>query len=170
MNYFQLFDLPELFTINMKKLLLKFHKLQKQYHPDANHSSSKIEKNKFLRKTIDINKGYQILKDPIERAKYLLRLNSYNFELKKNNIFKKNFLHEQLKVYEKLDTLKKSSKNESKLNNFTKEIKKKEKYYLLNVEIFLNQKNWNLAATTLYKYLFYKKIKKKINEFNIHQI
>ncbi|XBC39237.1 MAG: Fe-S protein assembly co-chaperone HscB [Buchnera aphidicola (Nurudea shiraii)] len=169
MNYFKLFDLPELFKINIKTLVLKFYKLQKKYHPDINHDFSKIKKNDFLNMSININKGYSILKSSVKRAKHLLYLNLYDFEKEKHNICKKNFLHKQLELYEKLEMLKNSPDKNLEIHHFFKKLKSKRKHHLSHLELMLNIQEWNLAAIELYKFSFYKKIIKVIKKLEIYK-
>lgn len=94
MNYFTLFDIPIKFKINKELLSKNFYKLQLQSHPDLFINESDLTKTIALEKSIEINKGYKILKNSLSRAIYLLSL--YGFKLKtetillKNNSFLKN--------------------------------------------------------------------------------
>ncbi|XBC38190.1 MAG: Fe-S protein assembly co-chaperone HscB [Buchnera aphidicola (Floraphis choui)] len=162
MNYFQLFNLPQKFEINIEKLKLQFYKLQKQYHPDISDNIFENKNNKYLDKSISINKGYQTLKDPLKRAEHLLLLNSYDFKKKQKELSENIFLYKQLELYEKLDKLKKNIKKKLELHNFYNNIKNKKKCYLLELELMLDKKNWKLAATILYKLFFYKKLEEKL--------
>ncbi|WP_187307826.1 Fe-S protein assembly co-chaperone HscB [Buchnera aphidicola] len=164
MNYFQLFNLPQAFDIDIEKLLFQFYELQKKYHPDANYNSIKPENNNILEKSIYINKAYQILKNPYKRAKYLLSLNLFHFKEEKNNLSDELFLNKQLKIYEQLEILKHHPERKSELNQLFDKIKYKKNYYLLKLELMFNKKKWKLAAITLYKLLFYKKFKKVLKE------
>lgn len=164
MNYFQLFNISQEFKIDIKNLLLKFYELQEKYHPDTQHNNSKDKYKNYLEKSIHINKGYHILKDPLKRAEYLLFLNSYNFKKEQKNLSQNIFLNEQLKLYEKLDTIIKIKEKQAELHHLSHTIKHKKKHYLLKLELMLDKKQWKLAGITLYKLLFYKKFGNKLNE------
>ncbi|XBC42297.1 MAG: Fe-S protein assembly co-chaperone HscB [Buchnera aphidicola (Meitanaphis elongallis)] len=162
MDYFQLFNLPKKFKIDKKKLVLKFYELQQKYHPDAINNNSK-SKNNNLKQSINVNLGYYVLKSSCRRAEHLLLLNSYNFKKEQKYLPQSNFLYKQLKLYEKLDTLKYTIKKELELSHFINEIVHKKQYYLSELESMLNQKEWKLAAIILHKLLFYKKFKRKLD-------
>ncbi|XBC42815.1 MAG: Fe-S protein assembly co-chaperone HscB [Buchnera aphidicola (Kaburagia rhusicola ensigallis)] len=164
MNYFQLFNISQEFKIDIKNLLLKFYELQEKYHPDAQYNNSTHKHKNYLNKSMHINKGYHILKDPLKRAEYLLFLNSYNFKKEQKNLSQNIFLNEQLKLYEKLDTIKKTKKKKAELHYLSNIIEHKKKHYLLELELMFNEKKWKLAGITLYKLLFYKKFENKLNE------
>ncbi|XBC43322.1 MAG: Fe-S protein assembly co-chaperone HscB [Buchnera aphidicola (Meitanaphis flavogallis)] len=164
MNYFQLFSISQEFNIDIKNLLLKFYELQEKYHPDTQYNNSKNQHKNYLEKSIHINKGYHILKDPLQRAEYLLFLNSYNFKKEQKNLSQNIFLNEQLKLYEKLDTIKKTKTKQVELHYLSNIIKHKKEHYLLNLELMLNKKQWKLAGITLHKLLFYKKFENKLHE------
>ncbi len=82
-NYFQIFNLPISFNINLEELEKSYEILQQKNHPDINLTSSqeysyKIE---FLAK---INMAFQTLKKPITRAFYLFQLET-NINLQQEN-------------------------------------------------------------------------------------
>ena len=66
MNHFETFNLKPVFDIDQKSLLARYFELQKKYHPDQNNKSKNAS---------NINEAYEILKDDISRAEYLLDLN-----------------------------------------------------------------------------------------------
>lgn len=72
-NYFEQFNLPTSFVIDEAELEKRYIKLQQQFHPDAAIDQTSAEINSIL-----INQAYQILKNPIKRAIYLLELQNIN--------------------------------------------------------------------------------------------
>ncbi|ANF17288.1 hypothetical protein XW81_02800 [Buchnera aphidicola (Schlechtendalia chinensis)] len=163
MNYFKLFNLPQTFKVDVKKLVSQFYKLQKKYHPDMHFHHLEDKDKHYFQKSININKGYHVLINPLKRAKYLLSLNSFNFNKEKKTLLNKKFLNEQLELYEILDTLKKNAQKKTELYYFLNDIKQKKNYCLIELELMLNKKQWKLAATILCKLLFYEKLKYKDN-------
>lgn len=74
MNYFLLLDIPVAFDIDQARLEKAYFTAQRQYHPDRFVGKPTEERNQALQKSMDINKGYDALKNPLKRAQYLLHL------------------------------------------------------------------------------------------------
>lgn len=73
-NYFSLFELSEIFDIDVKVLEKKYFELQRNFHPDKFTGRSDKEKIAAIHKASEINEGYKVLKNPLSRAEYLLSL------------------------------------------------------------------------------------------------
>ncbi len=72
-NHFEIFALPVSFAINLDELEAKYLDFQKAFHPD-NSSTADIEK------SITVNEAYNILKNNLRRASYILQLNGIDLE------------------------------------------------------------------------------------------
>lgn len=161
MNYFNLFDLPQKFELEINNLTSKFYALQKKFHPDV-HQQEKSKKHLLhLKKSILLNQGYQILKNPLKRAEYLLFLNHIQINKEKEIVFKLQFLKKQLKLYEQIEKLKTVTKKDQS-NKVYLQIKNEEQHYFKKLQLLLNKKQWHLAKIILCKLLFFEKLKKKI--------
>src|SRR6266550_1892712 len=77
MNYFEVFELPELLGIDTKALEKKFHELSRKYHPDYFATAAPEEKSRALRMTSLINDAYRTLRQPTPRVEYLLSLHGF---------------------------------------------------------------------------------------------
>ena len=73
-NYFELFNLPERFQLDLEILQENYRAIQKEIHPDRFATSSENEKVQSMIKSTQANDAYQTLKSPIKRAKYILSL------------------------------------------------------------------------------------------------
>jgi len=73
-NYFELFNLAPSFSIAMDALGQSFKSLQAQVHPDRFANATEAEKRFSVQLSSHINQAYQTLRNPLERAKYLLHL------------------------------------------------------------------------------------------------
>ncbi|HYI95260.1 MAG TPA: Fe-S protein assembly co-chaperone HscB [Bryobacteraceae bacterium] len=71
-DYFSLFGLPRRLTLDVLDLQSRFYSLSRQFHPDRFVRSSIAEQQDALDKTALLNDGYRILRDPIQRAEYML--------------------------------------------------------------------------------------------------
>ena len=72
-NFFTLFSLPIKFSINLDDLEKKYFFFQRQFHPDA-AGVAEIEN------SMDVNEGYEILRNPLRRAAHILQLNNIDVE------------------------------------------------------------------------------------------
>lgn len=74
MNYFQLLSLERDYKIDLINLEAKYLTASKKYHPDF--SNSAIFDAEALKLSAKVNQAYSTLKDPYQRAEYLLKLES----------------------------------------------------------------------------------------------
>lgn len=74
MNYFELFDLPMSFEIDVNLLNMKYIVLQKQFHPDYFTQSDEAEQQDVLEKSSLLNKALQVLRTPDRLIPYVLQL------------------------------------------------------------------------------------------------
>lgn len=74
LDYFTCMNLPRLLTIDKKYLEDTFYSLSRTFHPDFYVNKDEGEKAVSLGNTALLNTAYHTLKDPIQRAEYLIRL------------------------------------------------------------------------------------------------
>lgn len=74
LDYFTCMNLPRLLTIDEKKLEDTFYSLSRTFHPDFYANKDEGEKGVSLGNTALLNTAYRTLKDPVQRAEYLIRL------------------------------------------------------------------------------------------------
>jgi len=73
-DYFAFMGLERRMGLDPKKLEGLFYSLSRKFHPDFYQDSSPTEKALSLERTAVLNNAFQVLKDPIQRAEYLLDL------------------------------------------------------------------------------------------------
>ncbi len=73
-DYFTCFGFPRRLTIDQNKLEAKFYELSRAFHPDFYHNKSETEQAISLGNAATLNTAYRTLRDPIQRAEYLLDL------------------------------------------------------------------------------------------------
>jgi len=74
-NHFQLFALPERYSVDASALDAAYRALQTEVHPDRFAAAPDADKRLALQASARVNEAYRALKDPVQRAQYLLRLN-----------------------------------------------------------------------------------------------
>lgn len=74
LDYFTCMNLPRRLTIDEQSLEETFYSLSRTFHPDFYANKDEGEKTVSLGNTALLNTAYRTLKDPIQRAEYLIRL------------------------------------------------------------------------------------------------
>ena len=100
-NFFETFNLPVLFNIDIDMLNHQYRTLQKTIHPDRFVNATDAEKKQSLQKSTQINDAYQVLKDPIKRASHIISLH----QVLKENTLPPDFLMQQMEWEEEFETI-----------------------------------------------------------------
>ena len=73
-DYFSFFGLPRKLTIDLEDLEQRFRALSRQFHPDYFYTASTQERLASLERASYLNDAYRVLKQPLDRVEYLLRV------------------------------------------------------------------------------------------------
>ncbi len=73
-DYFTCLGLPRRLTLDISKLEAKFYELSRAFHPDFYQNKSETEQAISLGNAATLNSAYRTLRDPVQRAEYLLDL------------------------------------------------------------------------------------------------
>lgn len=101
-NYFELFQLPQNFHLDLGKLDSHYLELQTRVHPDKSAHLSDAERRLSLQWATLANEAYQTLKRPLERARYLLKIHGLDTREEDNTAMPTEFLLEQIEWREEL--------------------------------------------------------------------
>jgi molecular chaperone HscB len=74
LDYFTCLGLPRRLNIDIGTLEAKFYELSRVFHPDFYQNKTESEQAISLGNSALLNTAYRTLKDPIQRAEYLLKL------------------------------------------------------------------------------------------------
>nr|WP_241664420.1 Fe-S protein assembly co-chaperone HscB [Ningiella ruwaisensis] len=121
-NYFDLFNLPEQFDIDLQKLKAQYQLLQKITHPDRFVNASDQEKRLYLQKNAQVNDAYSVLQSPVKRGEHLLSLRAYKLADEQQTMGDTDFLMQQMQLREQLAEAESSSDFaalESDINDLT---------------------------------------------------
>ncbi len=105
-NHFELFGLPEVFSVDLAQLAERYRSLQKTLHPDRFAAAGDRERRLSLQASTRVNEAYQTLRDPLSRAKYLLSLYTGEVGGKNETTRDTAFLMEQMDLREALSAAK----------------------------------------------------------------
>ena len=73
-DYFTCLGFPRRLTIDPQKLEEKFYELSRAFHPDFYQNKSETEQAISLSNAATLNTAYRTLRDPIQRAEYLIAI------------------------------------------------------------------------------------------------
>ena len=102
-NHFELFQLPQQFSLDMHELDRAYHEVQNKVHPDKFTQSSDAEKRVAMQWATRANEAYQTLKKPLKRATYLCELQGVDLETESNTSMPAQFLMQQMEWREAFD-------------------------------------------------------------------
>lgn len=101
-NYFQLFGLDVGFELDEALLSKHYRELQRAVHPDRYANAPDRERRLAVQRAAEINDAYQVLRDPLGRARYLLELAGVRWDEERNTTTDPTFLMEQMELRESL--------------------------------------------------------------------
>lgn len=73
-DYFAVMGLPRKLSLDPRALEPVYHELSRRYHPDLYRAATPRERIGALESSSKVNQAYRTLRDPFERAAYLLGL------------------------------------------------------------------------------------------------
>ncbi|TVU74062.1 co-chaperone HscB [Vibrio tasmaniensis] len=162
MNHFELFGLPLQFQLDGSLLSSQFRYLQRQFHPDKFAIASERDRLLAVQKAAQINDAYQVLKNPISRAEYLLVQHGEDIRGEQQTMQDPMFLMEQMELREELEEIADSSDPEDALFAFEGKVSKMYKQQLSAIQQELDSEAWLEAADRVRKLKFIAKLKNEI--------
>jgi len=85
-DYFSLLNILPAFDIDFAALETAYFQQQRLWHPDRFTGKPVAEKQAAMQRSVDINQGYNTLKNPLTRAQYLLQLSGIAVGTDKDSI------------------------------------------------------------------------------------
>lgn len=163
MEFFDIYEIEPSFSISENELKKRYLVLQKKFHPDRfAHSSIEEQKTALINSSL-INDAYQVLKDDIRRAKYLLECNGVEITNHTNPAF----LMKQMEYEEKIED---HSNDKNQLLSIQKELQEELDQYKDNLTVDFDKKNFDRATNQINEFIFidklHLKIKEKINQLS----
>ncbi|MBM3590035.1 MAG: Fe-S protein assembly co-chaperone HscB [Alphaproteobacteria bacterium] len=146
-NYFEVFNLPINFDIDLSQLEKNYLQLQQQFHPDSSNINS-------IENSILINHAYKILSNDLHRAIHMLQISGIDIENDENHIKPTlSTLNEVLDLQEKIHQI--SELNE--ILSLKNQLKNDLKSLILNFCRSYEKNDLNLATQVLIKAKYFSK-------------
>jgi molecular chaperone HscB len=95
-DHFELLGIPVRYAVDAARLERGYRDLQSQVHPDRFASATEAERRVAMQWATRANEAFRTLKDPLERARYLLQLKGYDTEEESNTAMPPDFLMQQM--------------------------------------------------------------------------
>ena len=161
-DYFELFELPARFAIDISELEQTLRSKSSQVHPDRFATASDTEKRVAMQWASLINEAYQVLKNPIKRATYLCEQQGMDVAAESNTSMPPAFLFKQMEWREDLDA---AAGNQEALEQLMQQVQGE--VDVLNQEmgdLIDQQKDWSGAVEKLRQWMFIDKFRREIKE------
>jgi molecular chaperone HscB len=162
-NHFERFDLDEDYNIDLDELEESYLGFQQKFHPDKLKSKSKEEQINLEHNSLLVNESYEILKNPLKRLNYLLKLRAdidINSDQRKVNPDQETLI-ENLELRELIF----ETSNKEKLNDIKRSCQKEIKIILTKAKELFLKSNYEECGAELIKAKYLEKslieIKKK---------
>jgi len=114
-NYFELLQLPRKLRIETPVLEKKFLELSWKLHPDKFVNASAEEQELSLKGSSELNDAYRVLRDPVARVEYLLKIEGMRKEGEHKQQAPPELLEEVFALNESVDELREAKASGSDL-------------------------------------------------------
>ena len=161
-NCFALFNLPEQFDLDRQVLEAAWHTVQKEAHPDRFTSASESEKRAAMQWASLANDAYQVLRNPIRRAKHLCQLNGYALGDESAPAVPADFIFEQIEWREHLDNAR-IDKDIEALEAMSGQLRERTAGQMLLIRQKLDSQDFAAAMQEIRKMMFLQKFGDEIS-------
>src|SRR5271167_1233014 len=109
-DYFRIFSLPPKLDLDVQALEKQFYRYSRKLHPDVHARATQQEQEWSLAQASLLNDAYRTLKNPLERTRYLLKLEGVQFEEQRGSKVPADLLEEVFELNMQLEELRQSQK------------------------------------------------------------
>ena len=162
-NFFELFELPVSYDVDLDKVQQGYMALQKQVHPDKFANASELEKRMSMQRTSWLNEAQITLKDPVLRAIYLLKLKGYDVNFENETTMDAGFLMQQLEMRERLQDIRKENDPLAVLDVIAGDVKASAEDLMKRIAECYQQNKIDDVRELIRKLQFTQKAKNEIN-------
>jgi molecular chaperone HscB len=165
-NFFELYDIPVAYEVDLEKVQQRHRDLQKAVHPDKFVNASDLEKRISMQQTSLINEAFNTLRQPVARAIYLLKLKGIDLNLENETTMDVDFLMEQIEMREALSSVSSRDDPLTELDHFSGQIKDKMKNMMESFSDSYENEKLDDAREWIRKMQFMQKAKKEVDELS----
>ncbi len=161
-QYFTLFQLEPQFDIDTDSLEQNYRTLAARFHPDRFASASAFEQKQAVMMSSTVNEAYRTLKNPTDRAAYLLRQQGIDADSPEHTSFAPEFLMQQMEWREMLAEAR-GGQDQTALPALDKEISGAQQELWRDLREAFRRQQYEDAAQLVRQGRFLDKLKKEIS-------
>ena len=159
-NYFDLFGLTASFSIDGETLQRSYRDIQSKVHPDRFAHAGDAERRASLQWTTRVNEAFQVLKNPVKRAKHLLELHGVDVAFETSTAMPPEFLMQQMELRESLE----EAKTPASLDEMRKRLRQEKAQLQTQIgEAIDSRKDYTAAAGLVRKLQFLDRLDEEID-------
>ena len=161
-NHFDLFQLPQQFSIDVAALDAAYREVQGRVHPDRFVNAGDADKRVALQWATQANEAYQALKNPLKRAAYLCELNGVDLNAETNTAMPPAFLMQQMDWREALQQAR-TTKDLAALESLEAELVAVRRVKMRQIEMHLDARDFKQAAEGIRQAMFLEKFGEELS-------
>lgn len=161
-NYFELFHLEVDFEVDRAELDDAFRSLQREYHPDRHAHKGDVAQREAVQASSLLNTAYESLKDPLQRAQYLLTLKGIETGEDSRRQLPMDFLIEQMELRESLADAPDAADPFSVLSALEKQASSSQAECFMLFKSAFTSSDFDVAEVAVRKLQFFKKLLSEI--------
>jgi molecular chaperone HscB len=163
-NHFELLGLPARYSVDPTSLERGYREIQTRVHPDKFAAASEPERRVAMQWAARANEAYRTLRNPVERARYLLGLKGYDTEEESNTAMPADFLMQQMEWREAVAEAR-AAGEARELRRLHASIADSRKDMLRQLELALDREsNFAAGCSLVRKLRFLDKLEEEIDE------
>ena len=162
-NHFELFGLAPAFFLEKDRLEKAYRDIQSRVHPDRFAHAGDAERRASLQWTTRVNEAFQVLKNPVARAKHLLELHGVDVAFETNTAMPAEFLMQQMELREALEEAT-EKKNSQSLDRLRSDLRREEAALEKQIADAIDgRKDYQGAAGLVRKLMFLDRLDEEID-------
>jgi molecular chaperone HscB len=163
-NHFELLGLPLAYAVDPSRLESGYRQLQTQVHPDRFAAATDAERRVAMQWATRANEAYRTLRDPVDRARYLLGLRGFDTGEESNTAMPPDFLMQQMEWREAVAESR-ARKDAARLSSLRKDIAAERAEMLRQLERAIDRDaNYDAGCSLVRKLRFLEKLDSEIEE------
>ena len=163
-NHFELLGLQPAFALDPARLESSYRELQGQVHPDRFAAAPEAEQRVAMQWATRANEAYRTLRDPVDRARYLLGLKGFDTGEESNTAMPPDFLMQQMEWREAVAEAR-AARETARLATLRKEIAGERDEMLRQLERAIDRdSNYDAGCSLVRKLRFLEKLDAEIED------
>jgi molecular chaperone HscB len=156
-DYFALFGLPTRYRFDPDQLDRAYRALQRDIHPDRHAAGNDAQRRLALQSSAHVNEAYRALKDPVERAQYLLSLRGVDAQAETDTALPGEFLERELERREAVADAHKA-RDAARLDELLRDLRADADALERSLADALDAERWNAARDAVRELRFLAKV------------